>query len=654
MAVIPMQKVRAVVHQHDVDDFLGMLQRAGVMEFTSVTTDDDEVTSITSAVAPNAALYARVQHATGFLASYEKPAGLWTRLRRGATVSYTEAAISELLRNTDAAMSVVTDVEALQVQLAEASAAVKALEEQRALLQVWQPVTNRLQDLDTRFVVADLLKKTDDTAVSIADTVAVALADAEVVYTLEVYDVQTALLVTAVSDAALVATKLQTVPVETVARPIGVEAAQVELAAVEEQLAGARGQLGVVHDQAEHAAHTHLQDLRTMGEVLEWEHDRFATVATSKSTATTVVFEGWLQADQRVDIEAQLATERIAAAFTDLATAADEEPPVEIVNPAFLQPFEVVTRLYGMPGYRDLDPTLFLAGFFFIFFGLSLTDVGYGITLMLVATIVLTLFKVSSGVRTFMKLLLFMGFGSALLGMLFGGYLGIPSEALPTWLQSIQLFDPIGDPLPVFYLALGLGVVQVMFGLMLKIYSEARNGRLLDGIMDKGPWLLGFVLGILYVGVITDYVSFVTTDVLVNLGYVAVALIVVTAARHGEGVVGKIIAALAALYNDTIGYFSDILSYSRLLALGLATTALAFAINLIAELVSGTPVVGSILAAAILVFGHVLALVINTLGAFIHSARLQFVEFFGKFIDGSGRAFTPLRRSSRYITTRSE
>jgi len=112
---------------------------------------------------------------------------------------------------------------------------------------------------------------------------------------------------------------------------------------------------------------------------------------------------------------------------------------------------------------------------------------------MAVAVMILTLFKVAPVVRTFAKLLLFMGLGSALVGLLFGGYLGIPPESLPASLKAIQVFDPIGNPLPVFYLALGLGVFQVMVGMIIKIYSEARNNRLMDGLLDQGPWLFVFV-----------------------------------------------------------------------------------------------------------------------------------------------------------------
>jgi len=128
-----------------------------------------------------------------------------------------------------------------------------------------------------------------------------------------------------------------------------------------------------------------------------------------------------------------------------------------------------------------------------------------------------------------------------------------------------------------------------------------------------------------------------------------VAVILISAGRTGENVVQKIIGAFLGLYAG-VGFLSDILSYSRLLALGLATSALAFAVNLIASMVVGVPYVGFLLAAIILFIGHMFTLVINTLGAFIHSARLQFVEFFSKFIVGTGKEFSPLTRSEEYIT----
>lgn len=652
MAVVTMQKTRVIVHQPDVDAFLACLQRHGAMEFTALT-DTSETLKDLSGTAPHAALLPRVQHALGFLSTYEKKRSLWRTLRDGSVTTYTEVEIAKQLEETEVVADITRDVEAIQVELAEKNATVSHLDQQRELLKTWSVVENKLSELDTTQSVSMLVQKPIEVKEKLAVAIESALQEGGFTYATQTY--ATAILVTVIrTQAEQLESAISEAGLTFVTRPEGAESASVELTKVEEVLAAAVGAQANVHDQAKHTAHTHLHQLRIAGEILEWEQGRFSTLANGKQTAATAVFDGWLMADRQAAIEADLKEQGVTALFGELETSADEQPPVEIENKGLLQPFEVVTRLYGMPGYKDLDPTMYLAGFFFLFFGLSLTDVGYGIFLMTTAVIVLTLFRVGDGVRTFMKLLLFMGLGSALLGMLFGGYLGIPAEALPQWLQAIQLFDPIGNPLPVFYLALGLGVFQVMVGMLIKIYSEHKNGQLIDGLLDQTPWLFLFTLGILFVGVVTELVTFITTDAIVKLVYLGFALVAITAARNAEGLVGKLIAVLAALYNDTIGYFSDILSYSRLLALGLATSALAFAVNLIAEIVSGTPVVGPILAVMILIIGHLFALVINTLGAFIHSARLQFVEFFGKFISGTGRTFSPLSRSKKHITAQNE
>lgn len=650
MAVVRIKKVQVVVYRTDCDALLNVLQQQGVMEFTEV--DASKMNQVTGEF-PHTQLLPRVQHAVGFLKPYEAKKSLWRTLRDGTTAELSETEVQKYATDTDAVAQIVADQEAVQVEFAEKTDVVRVLEEQVSLLDIWKVVPIKLSDLETATTYTKLVTQSKDGQKGHDSLMAVLTSFLEENdIPSQVTSVSTELCAITIAKDAVTPTDLQKqiegLHLQVIAIPDGRETAEVELVATQEKLATAKDELGIVYDQAEHFARTHLRQLQIAGEVLTWERDRFAAVAIGGATESSIVLEGWMPVDTQSAIEAVLAEQNIAALVSELELVAGEEPPVDIVNNAFIQPFEVVTRLYGMPGHRDLDPTLFLAGFFFLFFGLSLTDVGYGIFLMTVATIILTLFKVAPVVRTFAKLLLFMGLGSALVGLLFGGYLGIPPESLPSWLLAIQVFDPIGNPLPVFYLALGLGVFQVMVGMFLKIYSDYRNGELFNGILDQGPWLFVFFTAIAYLGVVTDYISFASTEQLINLIYVGLVMVVVASGRKGNTVLEKVQSAALSLY-DSIGYFSDILSYSRLLALGLATTALAFAVNLIAEIVSGTPVVGPVLAIVVLVIGHLFTLAVNTLGAFIHSARLQFVEFFGKFIAETGREFKPLKRSAEHV-----
>ena len=496
-----------------------------------------------------------------------------------------------------------------------------------------------------------LLLKSNNPKVNLKESVGQQLAKSE--FTTEITEVDTthvALTVLKSADITTILSSIESAGAFVVTASEGTEVPEVELTAVAQELAKAQGQLGLLHDQAEHFAITHYSNLRVANEMLAWEKDRYQSVEHGVATSQALVFDGWLNQMKREQIEKEIVSLQVAAIVTEVELLEDEQPPVDIINSPLVQPFEAVTRLYGMPGYRDLDPTVFLAGFFFLFFGLSLTDVGYGLFLMVASVAILTLFKVSAGVRLFAKLLLFVGFSTVLVGLLFGGYLGFDPTLLPASLQALQMFDPIGNPLPVFYLALGLGVVQVMAGLVIKIYSDYKQGQLMSGVLDQGPWLFMFVIGIMYLAVVTGYSALLTTGQLTNLAYVGIAMIILSSGRKGDTLFQKVQNSAGALYSS-IGYFSDILSYSRLLALGLATTALAFAVNLIAEIVSGSvPYLGPILGLVVLIIGHLFTLAVNTLGAFIHSARLQFVEFFGKFIEGTGKEFSPLKRTEKFVT----
>ncbi|MCD5381148.1 MAG: hypothetical protein LR008_01070 [Candidatus Pacebacteria bacterium] len=643
-----MQKVRLLVHATDVDAALNSIQKTGAFEFKEVEVEN---TSAPQLEFPHAQLLPRVQHALGFLEPYAPKVKLWKSLREGTRVEMTEDDVSEKLADTAIIAEIVEDLERLQVEFADKNEELRTLTVQRELLVKWKALPIKLAALKTGLTNTVLVESEQATETEpLAGYLSEIFTTEELPNQLTVVSDNLAAVTVRSEDLSKLQQLLNASTTEESAAPTGVETAEVEITAAEQALSTAKGELALLHDQAEHFSITHVRALRIASEILAWQRERFAVVESAVATKSSVLFTGWINKNKRNQIESEFKSGDIAATMFDIETEEDEAPPVEIQNSAFIQPFEAITRLYGMPGHRDLDPTVFLAGFFFLFFGLSLTDVGYGVFLMGVAIMVLTMFKVSNEIRVFAKLLLFMGLGSALVGLLFGGYLGISPEALPDFLLAIQLFDPIGDPLPVFYLALSLGVVQVMTGMVIKIYSDYKNDKLMEGILDQGPWLLMFMIGILYLLTSIGYVDILPLANITNLIYVGIALIIMASGRKGETVLQKVQSAALSLYNS-IGYFSDILSYSRLLALGLATTALAFAVNLIAEIVAESiPYVGTVISIVVLVVGHLFTLMVNTLGAFIHSARLQFVEFFGKFIAGTGKQFAPLSRTEKYVT----
>ncbi|MCB9810086.1 hypothetical protein H6781_00620 [Candidatus Nomurabacteria bacterium] len=654
MSVIPMQKVRLSVYSADVNTALSVIQKAGAVEF--VPSDLSNMAE-PDVVFPHADLLPRVQHAVQFLEPYAAKQSLWKSLREGTRDELTEAELLKKKQNLDVMVPLVEDFERLQVEFTEVNEKLRQLEEQHVILSEWKNLPIRLRDLETSSTKTFLIEKKSKTETeTLKSSLEKELSSLELpFYITELSDSRLALTLSKETDSIQkLDTVINSIGAEIVAPPKGSETSEIEFTAVSEKLAATKGELALLHDQAEHFAITHLKPLQVAAEIMSWQKERFDVISDAASTKYMVVLDGWLNQNKRVAIEEEFEKQNVAALFSELDLEEGEQPPVDIENSSFVRPFEAVTRLYGMPGYRDLDPTVFLAGFFFLFFGLSLTDVGYGLFLVIVSLIVLTLFKVPETIRSFAKLLVFVGSATVLVGMLFGGYFGIAPENLPASLRAIQMFDPIGNPLPVFYLALGLGVFQVMVGMLVKIYSEYRQGRLITGVLDQGPWFIMFCLAILALATKLEYTSVLSMEQVINLIYVALVLIVLSAGRKGETVFAKVKDALTALY-DSIGYFSDILSYSRLLALGLATTALAFAVNMIAGMIfNKESYISYILAGAVLIIGHLFTLAVNTLGAFIHSARLQFVEFFGKFITGTGREFNPLSRTEKHVTIKDE
>ncbi len=648
-----MKKMRLYVHQSCVDEALSVVQSLSSIEFIADHTD--RTGSSYAATVTN--LYTRIGQAVHFLEQYAVTPTLLESLLHG---SYTSVGAKDIVyhqSNLPIVESVIRDVEALQVQEITEREEIKRLEGLAALLQTWKKLPFPLSDLSTKttstlLVEVPTLLLQKASVKDIRELLNRELAAYEALFHIELVSVNQAAVVTHGEQGVLEATletTLKRFGGNIVSPPDGNDTPATEIRRVEKKLAEAKEVYATTQAQIGSFAKEHLGDLRVKHDILAWQVDRGVVADGASQTASTIVLNGWIKAPAIAKTEAALAAAGVPATLETFTAEPEEEPPVEIENSRLIRPFEFITRLYGLPSHRDLDPTVFLAGFFFLFFGLSLTDVGYGLFLMTAALLMLFVFKLSKVARQFGALLFVMGLGSTAVGLLFGGYFGIDPASLPVTLQAIQQFDPIANPLPVFYLALGLGVVQVMFGMSLKIVSDARNGQLLDGVLDQVPWLALFVFLLFYGAALFDIAFSEYIEQFLYLVYGALVAVVLTGARKGRTILQMVQYSFLSVY-QSIGYFSDILSYSRLLALGLATTALAFAVNLIAEIVyEAVPYVGFIFALLVLAIGHAFTLAVNTLGAFIHSARLQFVEFFGKFITGSGRLFAPLARRETYV-----
>lgn len=322
--------------------------------------------------------------------------------------------------------------------------------------------------------------------------------------------------------------------------------------------------------------------------------------------------------------------------FSQITEEETEKVPIKLKNGGFSSAFESLVEMYSLPLYSEVDPTPILSVFYFIFFGMMLSDAGYGLIMVLASLFAISKVKDPERRKTF-KLFFFAGISTMIWGTIYGGWFG---DLLNYFgVNPPMLIDPTKDISQIFILSLAFGVVHVFVGLGIKAYMLIRAGKLKDAIYDVLTWYLTLIGAILMlVGIGGSLGKWLLIAGLVGL--------LLTQGRTSPSLGGKIGGGLYGVYGVT-GYLGDIVSYSRLLALGLATGFIANALNLIVSLF---PVPIKYVLSPILFVGlHLFNLVINALGSYVHAARLQYLEFFGKFYEGGGKKFTPFKLSEEYI-----
>ncbi len=374
---------------------------------------------------------------------------------------------------------------------------------------------------------------------------------------------------------------------------------------------------------------------------LSLERDREVVAGSFPATRGAFAVEGWVR---EVDLQAlrTAVTSRFDLVHIESRDPVDGEiPPVALDNPGIVAPFEAVTEIYSMPRVGSVDPTLALAPFFFVFFGLALGDVAYGAGLTALSLLLLKKIKMAGLAKKLFTLLAVCGLSSAIVGVVTGSWLGNLFRIPPLW------FDPMENPIIMLGISFALGVIHIYVGLGIKFYSNVKQGKVIDAVYDQGFWY-AFLTGLLLA---------LGGSALRNAGlssagrWLAIAGaggLVLTQGRAHTNPIRRLGSGLISLYGVT-GYLADVLSYSRLLALGLASSVIAVVIDDMAVRMLGVPFIGWIPMILLLAVGHSFNLGINVVGSYVHSSRLQYVEFFSKFFEGGGRRFVPFRKRTRYI-----
>ena len=354
------------------------------------------------------------------------------------------------------------------------------------------------------------------------------------------------------------------------------------------------------------------------------------------------VLQGWLTTKAVDDVEVQLKEKLGEGEYVflplEIAEEEYEEVPTVLENNAFLQPFENLTEMYGLPKYGELDPTPYTAPFYLVFFGMMAADLGYGALLWLGTFIMLKFFHFDKGMKRNLKFFHLLSYPVMIWGIIFGSAFGADLPFQPLSLSN--------DLITIMILSIIFGVIQIMVGLSLGAYSNLKKKAYVDAYTSHLGWLAIITGIILYVlGSMVLNISWIAT-IGSSIAIIAAVAIVVVTVLTSENKWGGLASGLYNLYGIS-GYVADVVSYTRLMALAVSGGSIASAFNM---LVGFLPPVARFTAGIFLIVAlQGLNIFLSFLGAYVHGLRLQFVEFFGKFYDGGGRALKPFKTYEKYV-----
>ena len=386
-----------------------------------------------------------------------------------------------------------------------------------------------------------------------------------------------------------------------------------------------------------------LQDLQVQTDYVLGLYSRQKVKYNLASTKHLIALEGWVQAEEVADLKAEIAQQFGDSVFVQEFEVEEDDwdqVPIKLKNHPLIEPFELVTEMYALPKYYEKDPTPILAPFYFTIFGMMVADLGYGLFMVIATALALKCFNLSKGTRRFIKFFNILGVAVSLWGIVYGSFFGF---TLP-----LVLISTTTDVMTILMLSVAFGFVTVIVGLLLggiqrlrmKDYGEAYNSGF--------AWCL-ILIGILLIALGTMMPGM---GVLRTIGAVlaianAVGIVAVSIFQ-AKSLVG-LGTGLYNLYNIS-GYVGDLVSFTRLMALGLSGASIGSAFNLIVNIFP--PVARFSIGIVIFILLHAINIFLSLLSGYVHGARLMFVEFFGKFYEGGGKAFQPLKSAEKYVKIR--
>ncbi len=392
-------------------------------------------------------------------------------------------------------------------------------------------------------------------------------------------------------------------------------------------------------------------DLKLAADVVSAKIARADAEGKLMGLDSTVVMQGWIPAER----EAELVNvfERFGCAWETEDPDPEEYPdvPVALKNNKITDALNMVTNMYSLPAYDGVDPNPLMAPFFILFYGLMMADMGYGLIMMIAALVAMAKIKPRKGTLSFCRLLLYAGVSTFVMGALTGGFFGNAPEQIGKilgkpegWGVLPSLFNPMTDSMVVLIGSMVLGMIHLNTGMVISTVEKIKKGDGASALWEEGAlWvaLVGIILFALN-KTIAPGIPAIIGKVILIIGCV----MVLYGGTRGASGFGKFTSIFGTLYNTLTGWFGDILSYSRIMALMLAGSVIATVFNTIGGIANNL-----IFFLIIFLIGHALNFALNLLGCYVHDLRLQCLEYFGKFYKDGGRAFAPLAVNPKYYDT---
>ena len=665
MSVLPMKHMTICAKRQDRKSILEYLQRLEAVEIISHDIDDTDAVFSRMDVSASSQLFtknaAQADKALEILAAAAPEKGSLLSAFAGRT-PITVSEYEANAKKRDTLMKIVTDILRLDKEQTEAKADVPRITTQIEALTPWSTLEYPLSFAGTKKTAAFIGTFPEKiTESEIAELLAKNAPDVEAIdiNIITAEDNFTSVFISCLKsdknaiDDALRRMNFQRPPVSDLVPAAQIEAYEKERTAALEKIDSTRERIASYADKRD--------DIKFISDYFSMRAAKYEVLGTLEQSKRIFVVEGYVPAKDAEALEnALMSRYELAIEMSDPDPS--EDVPVLLKNGPFAGPMEGVIESYSMPGKGELDPTTPVACFYYILFGMMLSDFAYG-AVMSIATFVLIkkMKNMEQSMRKTLTMFFYCGIGTMLSGVLFGSYFGdAPTVIAKTFfgkdLAIPKVIDPLSQPMKMLVLCFAIGIIHLFAGLIINFYTAMKTKRYVDAISDSILWLL-LVGGLILFGLTTDMVTGMfgldkISPAAGNVGKVMAVIgaigIILMDGRESKNWFKRTLKGLYGLYGVT-SYLSDLLSYSRLLALGLATSVISSVFNQMGSMVAGTPVIGVIFFILIFLVGHVLNLAINALGAYVHANRLQYVEFFSKFYSGGGRKFTPFSINTKYI-----